>query len=75
VPRTYKISVLPGDGIGRDVVPEAVRVLDEVQKQVGGFQTELHEFEMQYFLAQSEQMMKEEKASDYQMAILRVTVL
>ena len=43
VPRTYKISVLPGDGIGRDVVPEAVRVLDEVQKQVGGFQTELHD--------------------------------
>lgn len=43
--RTYKISVLPGDGIGRDVVPQAVRVLEEIQTQVGGFQTELHEFE------------------------------
>ncbi len=52
MPRTYKISVLPGDGIGRDVVPEAVRVLDEVQQQVGGFQTELHEFECggEYYL-------------------------
>ena len=52
MPRTYKLSVLPGDGIGRDVVPEAVRVLDEVQKQVGGFQAELHEFECggEYYL-------------------------
>lgn len=52
VTRTYKISVLPGDGIGRDVVPEAVRVLDEVQKHVGGFQIDLHEFECggEYYL-------------------------
>ncbi|MGY5873128.1 MAG: isocitrate/isopropylmalate dehydrogenase family protein [Candidatus Thorarchaeota archaeon] len=50
--RTYKISVLPGDGIGRDVVPQAVRVLNEVQEQIGGFQTELHEFECggEYYL-------------------------
>ncbi|MGY5860289.1 MAG: isocitrate/isopropylmalate dehydrogenase family protein [Candidatus Thorarchaeota archaeon] len=50
--RTYKISVLPGDGIGRDVVPEAVRVLDEVRKHVGGFQIELREFECggEYYL-------------------------
>lgn len=52
VTKTYKISVLPGDGIGRDVVPEAVRVLDEVQRLVGGFHTELHEFECggEYYL-------------------------
>jgi len=52
VSRSYKFSVLPGDGIGRDVVPEAVRVLDAVQKHVGGFQTELHEFECggEYYL-------------------------
>jgi len=52
VSRTYKISVLPGDGIGRDVVPEAVRVLDEVQNHVGGFHAELHEFECggEYYL-------------------------
>jgi len=52
VSRTYKISVLPGDGIGRDVVPQAVRVLEEVQNQVGGFDIELQEFECggEYYL-------------------------
>jgi len=50
--RTYKISVLPGDGIGRDVIPQAVRVLEEVQNQVGGFNIELHDFECggEYYL-------------------------
>lgn len=57
MPRTYKISVLPGDGIGRDVVPQAVRVLEEVQKKVGGFQTELHEFECggEYYLKEEKE--------------------
>ena len=52
VSKTYKISVLPGDGIGRDVIPQAVRVLEEVQNRVGGFNTELHEFECggEYYL-------------------------
>ncbi|TFH04089.1 MAG: isocitrate/isopropylmalate dehydrogenase family protein, partial [Candidatus Thorarchaeota archaeon] len=45
MPRTYKISVLPGDGIGREVIPQAVRVLCEVEELVGGFNIELHEFE------------------------------
>ncbi len=26
--RTFKIAVVPGDGIGNEVVPEGVRVLD-----------------------------------------------
>jgi len=43
--RTYKISILPGDGIGREVVPQAVRVLQAAEELVGGFQTDLHEFE------------------------------
>jgi len=43
--RTYKISVLPGDGIGRDVIPQARRVLDAVRERTGGFDTEFHEFE------------------------------
>jgi 3-isopropylmalate dehydrogenase len=33
--RTYKIAVLPGDGIGREVVPEAVKVLETVGKKHG----------------------------------------
>jgi 3-isopropylmalate dehydrogenase len=32
---TYRIAVLPGDGIGREVVPEAVRVLRAVGKRAG----------------------------------------
>jgi isocitrate/isopropylmalate dehydrogenase len=28
--RTYKIAVLPGDGIGPEVMDEAIKVLDAV---------------------------------------------
>jgi 3-isopropylmalate dehydrogenase len=31
----YHITLLPGDGVGREIVPEAVRVLDAVAKQRG----------------------------------------
>jgi isocitrate/isopropylmalate dehydrogenase len=50
--RSYKISVLPGDGIGREVVPQAVRVLQAVENLVGGFQMDLHKFECggEYYL-------------------------
>ena len=29
---TYKVAVLPGDGIGQEVTPEAVRILKAVGK-------------------------------------------
>src|SRR5881296_3324007 len=32
---TYRIAVLPGDGIGQEVTPEAVRVLEAVGKGTG----------------------------------------
>jgi len=32
---TYRIAVLPGDGIGREVTPEAVRVLQSVSRRAG----------------------------------------
>jgi isocitrate/isopropylmalate dehydrogenase len=50
--RAYKISVLPGDGIGREVIPQAVRVLRSVEDIVGGFQVDLHQFECggEYYL-------------------------
>jgi 3-isopropylmalate dehydrogenase len=32
---THKIAVLPGDGIGAEVVPEAIRVLETVGKHTG----------------------------------------
>jgi tartrate dehydrogenase/decarboxylase/D-malate dehydrogenase len=42
--RTYKIAVIPGDGIGREVVPEGVRVLEAAAKQFG-FELQLDEFD------------------------------
>ncbi|MBR3072438.1 isocitrate/isopropylmalate family dehydrogenase, partial [Fibrobacter sp.] len=33
--KNYKIAVLPGDGIGPEVMKEAVRVLDVVSKKFG----------------------------------------
>lgn len=32
---TYRIAVIPGDGIGREVMPEALRALDAVSKRFG----------------------------------------
>ena len=32
---TYNIALIPGDGIGKEVVPEAVRVMDVLSKQHG----------------------------------------
>jgi tartrate dehydrogenase/decarboxylase / D-malate dehydrogenase len=35
-PRTYRIAVIPGDGIGKEVVPEGLRVLDRLAAQSDG---------------------------------------
>jgi tartrate dehydrogenase/decarboxylase/D-malate dehydrogenase len=35
--KTYKIAVYPGDGIGPEVIDQAIRVLEAVQAQEGGF--------------------------------------
>lgn len=37
---TYKIAVIPGDGIGKEVVPAAIEVLDRVAELDGSFQFE-----------------------------------
>lgn len=34
-PRRYRIAVIPGDGIGKEVVPEGVRVLEQAAKRHG----------------------------------------
>jgi tartrate dehydrogenase/decarboxylase / D-malate dehydrogenase len=39
----YKIALIPGDGIGREVVPEGVRVLDELSLHYG-FKVSLTDF-------------------------------
>jgi tartrate dehydrogenase/decarboxylase/D-malate dehydrogenase len=43
--RNYKIATIPGDGIGKEVVPEGIRVLDAVAKRVGGFSLEWESFD------------------------------
>jgi tartrate dehydrogenase/decarboxylase/D-malate dehydrogenase len=41
--KTYRIATIPGDGIGKEVLPEGVRVLDAVARKHG------FRFEWQYF--------------------------
>jgi len=42
--RRYKIVVLPGDGIGTEVIPEAVKVLKAAEDSTAGLELEFHEF-------------------------------
>jgi tartrate dehydrogenase/decarboxylase/D-malate dehydrogenase len=41
---TYQIAVIPGDGIGQEVMPEGLKVLRTVQEIVPGLQLEYEEF-------------------------------
>ncbi|EJW09936.1 3-isopropylmalate dehydrogenase [Rhodovulum sp. PH10] len=41
MPKSLKIAVIPGDGIGPEITREAVRVLDVVQKKLGTFELDL----------------------------------
>lgn len=43
--RKYKIVVLPGDGVAREVIPEAVRALKAAQEEVTGLSLEFLEYE------------------------------
>ena len=38
--RLYRIAVVPGDGIGKEVVPEGLRLLEAVERKAGGFHCE-----------------------------------
>ena len=42
--RRYRIAVIPGDGIGKEVMPEGIRVLEAAARR-HGFQLALDEFE------------------------------
>jgi tartrate dehydrogenase/decarboxylase/D-malate dehydrogenase len=44
VARTYKIAAIPGDGIGREVVPEGMRVLEAAGRRFG-FALQWREFD------------------------------
>jgi len=45
VGRTYNIAVLPGDGIGREVISEVRRVMEEAVNPAGNIDLDFHEFE------------------------------
>jgi tartrate dehydrogenase/decarboxylase/D-malate dehydrogenase len=51
--RVYRIAVIPGDGIGQEVVPEGLRLLDRLAEQSGGqfsFAYESFPWGCQYYL-------------------------
>ena len=43
--RPYKLAVIPGDGVGKEVIPAGVEVLEAVAKQAGGFDFEFTSFD------------------------------
>ncbi|MBV9354482.1 MAG: tartrate dehydrogenase [Chloroflexi bacterium] len=43
--RTHHLAVIPGDGIGPEVMPEALAALDAVAEQDGGFRFSYREFD------------------------------
>ncbi len=43
--RTHRIAVMPMDGIGREVIPAAVRVLRAAEEAVGGYRLAMTDFD------------------------------
>ncbi|MGE0416351.1 MAG: isocitrate/isopropylmalate family dehydrogenase, partial [Acetobacteraceae bacterium] len=42
--RKHRIAVIPGDGIGKETVPESLKVLDEAARRFG-FELELTHYD------------------------------
>ena len=42
--RVHRVAVIPGDGIGKEVMPEGVRVLEAAAKKFG-FELRLDDFD------------------------------
>ena len=59
--KTYKVIVIPGDGIGPELVETAVGVLTALQEQDGGFRLDLeyHEAGAAFYQKTGEAMSKE----------------
>ncbi len=43
--KTYRLAVIPGDGIGPEVIPESIQTLTELATLHGGFQFDLEQFD------------------------------
>ncbi|MGO4886830.1 tartrate dehydrogenase [Anaerobacillus sp. MEB173] len=59
--KTIKLAVIPGDGIGKEVMPHALRVLDTVADIHGGikFSKEEYPWSCEYYLEHGEMMPKD----------------
>lgn len=59
--KNYEIAVIPGDGIGKEVVPVALKVLDTVAEIHGGLKFEYKEFpwSCEYYIEHGEMMPKD----------------
>jgi tartrate dehydrogenase/decarboxylase / D-malate dehydrogenase len=58
--KTYRIATIPGDGIGKEVVPEGIRVLDAVARKHGiGFEWQHFDWSCERY-AQTGAMMPED---------------
>ena len=59
--RTYRVAVIPGDGIGKEVVPEGVGVLEEAAKRFGfTVQQDWFDFSSYDYYAKHGQMMPDD---------------
>jgi tartrate dehydrogenase/decarboxylase/D-malate dehydrogenase len=54
----YRLAVIPGDGVGREVIPEGLRVLAAAGKKTGHFEIETTElpWSCEYYLAHGRMM-------------------
>lgn len=59
--RTYRIAVIPGDGIGKEVMPEGVRALEAAARAYGfTLELEWHDFACCEYYAQHGKMMPDD---------------
>jgi tartrate dehydrogenase/decarboxylase / D-malate dehydrogenase len=59
--KTYRIAVIPGDGIGKEVVPEGMRVLEQAAKRFGfTLQTDWFDFASYDYYEKHGRMMPED---------------
>jgi tartrate dehydrogenase/decarboxylase/D-malate dehydrogenase len=64
MPKSYRVAVIPGDGIGQEVMPEGVRVLEAAAKKFG-FEIKLDWFDFancDYYLKHGAMMPEDWKA-------------
>lgn len=53
----HRIAVIPGDGIGKEVIPEGIRVVEKAGKRYGiDFQWEFFPWGCEYYMSQKEMM-------------------